>query len=190
MALVSATHGVQLPQQHLPQQLRRGSSWRVAPFRAAAQHSQPRPAPQPRRAAVRAQAAAAAAATAAAAEALPAWLKGRGGEAGGCAVSPAGGLVAARPVPKGEQLYSIPEAAWMSTKAVAASPIGPEVAGLQPWLQLALFLLHERAKGGASEWAAYIAALPAAPDTPVLWSEGELAELQGSQLLGLVQGYR
>jgi hypothetical protein len=61
---------------------------------------------------------------------------------------------------------------------------------LEPWLAIALFLLHERAKGGASRWAAYLAALPADSGSPVQWEEADLAELAGSQLLGTVQGYR
>ena len=78
---------------------------------------------------------------------------------------------------------------WITPATVRASSIGPLLAGQQPWLQLALFLLHERSQP-ASEWAAYLQSLPASPGSPVVWSDEELAELQGTQLLGLVQGYR
>lgn len=78
----------------------------------------------------------------------------------------------------------------------AAGPAGSHLAPasqacrLEPWLAIALFLLHERAKGAASRWAGYVAALPADSGSPVQWGEEELAELAGSQLLGTVQGYR
>ncbi len=55
---------------------------------------------------------------------------------------------------------------------------------------MALFLLHERAKGAASRWAPYIAALPADSGSPVQWSEEELKDLQGSQALQTAMAYR
>jgi [ribulose-bisphosphate carboxylase]-lysine N-methyltransferase len=57
-------------------------------------------------------------------------------------------------------------------------------------LAIALFLLHERAKGGASRWAAYLTSLPADTGSPLQWGQEDLAELQGSQLLGTVEAYR
>lgn len=61
---------------------------------------------------------------------------------------------------------------------------------LEPWLAVALFLLHERAKGGASRWAPYLAALPADSGSPVQWGEEDLAELRGSQALQTAMAYR
>lgn len=55
---------------------------------------------------------------------------------------------------------------------------------------MALFLLHERAKGASSRWAPYLAALPADSGSPVQWSEEDLKELQGSQALQTAMAYR
>ena len=75
-----------------------------------------------------------------------------------------------------------------------ACPVPPHLTPpshrLESWLAIALFLLHERAMGNASRWAPYIALLPADSGSPVQWEEADLAELQGSQVLGTVQGYR
>ncbi|KAL4444028.1 hypothetical protein ABPG75_011765 [Micractinium tetrahymenae] len=132
-----------------------------------------------------------AAATVQQAQEVTAWLAGAGVDVAKQAVAPSGsGLVTSRPVNKGEQLFAIPESAWITPQTAAQSEIGQYLAGLEPWLAIALFLLHERAKGGASRWAAYLAALPADSGSPVQWGQEELAELAGSQLLGTVQGYR
>ena len=91
---------------------------------------------------------------------------------------------------------SSPGLPWLSSRPNCSLNHSPPLLAclwyrrLEPWLALALFLLHERAKGGASRWAAYLAALPADSGSPVQWGEEDLAELAGSQLLGTVQGYR
>lgn len=202
-------------------------------------------------------------------EGVTAWLAGAGVDVAKQAVAPSGsGLVTSRPVNKGEQLFAIPESAWITPLTAAQSEIGQYLAGwvacysgkalstslracliaalayathlqsgthsrgavsilmrgdaaslrqhattllgrvagmepaptwpccppwgrrLEPWLAIALFLLHERSKGAASRWSAYLAALPADSGSPVQWGEEDLAELAGSQLLGTVQGYR
>jgi hypothetical protein len=106
-------------------------------------------------------------------------------------------LVAATDVAAGEQLLALPDSAWlMPASAQQQAGIGSLVAGLEPWLQLALLLLSERAKpAGSSSLAPYLAA--AAPgsgsahlDSPLFWGEDELALLRGSQLLESVRGYK
>lgn len=47
---------------------------------------------------------------------------------------------------------------------------------------LALHLMVEKFKGPASRWAPYLETLPATVDLPMLWSEHELAELQGTNV--------
>lgn len=101
-----------------------------------------------------------------------------------------GTLVCSRPVAKGEALFSVPEGAWLSAAAAAASPLGPFLAGVEPWLALALLLLHERSRGAASRWAAYIASLPQDTGSPVAWGEADLEHLRGTQLLSSVESYR
>jgi [ribulose-bisphosphate carboxylase]-lysine N-methyltransferase len=115
-----------------------------------------------------------------------------GVDQGAVVVDASGSLVTAREVARGETLFSIPEAAWITMDTVKDSPIGPLVAELEPWLALALFVLHERgssSSSGASAVHAYIASLPADCDSPVVWSEEELALLAGTQLLTTVEGY-
>ena len=70
---------------------------------------------------------------------------------------------------------------------VSRSPIGRAVSGLEPWLQLALFLLHTRKQRG--EWHPYVASLPQ-PETPLSWPEEDLDLLQGTQLYSTLMGYR
>ena len=70
---------------------------------------------------------------------------------------------------------------------VARSPIGRAVAGLEPWLQLALFLLHTRRQRG--DWHAYLASLPE-PQTPLSWPDAEVDLLQGTQLHSTLMSYR
>lgn len=98
--------------------------------------------------------------------------------------------MAAKDVGAGEALLTVPEAAWVSPQAACQHPrIGKLIAGLEPWLQLALLLLAERGNPGSS-LAPYIASLPSAPDSPLFWSDEELRLLAGTQLLELVQGYK
>ena len=57
-------------------------------------------------------------------------------------------------------------------------------------LQLALFLVAERAKGADSEWAGYLASLPDQPESPLFWTPRQLELLDGTQLLQSIEGYR
>ena len=98
-------------------------------------------------------------------------------------------LVVSQPTARGQALASFPSTAWLTGQVVAKSSIGGHVQGLDGWLQIALFLLHERS-ATQSAWGDYLASLPAQPGVPLFWSEAELSELQGTQLLSSVQGYR
>ena len=128
--------------------------------------------------------------------ALEGFLAGQGVDLANAAVAvgPGGGLVAARPVGRGEQLFAVPEVAWVTPDTVRRSDLGPAVAGLEPWLAMTLWVLHERGKP-ASRWSPYLrswvaAPLAGAPGSPLLWSEAELALLEGTQLLASTRAYR
>ena len=84
---------------------------------------------------------------------------------------------------------SVPASAWVTVDTVQRSSIGALVEGLEPWLQLALFLLHESGRP-ASPWRAYLDTLPQTGGAPLFWSDAELRELQGTQVLLSVRGYR
>lgn len=99
------------------------------------------------------------------------------------------GLVAQRPISQGDEVLSVPQDFWISVAAAKTSEIGKLCDGLRPWVAVALFLLFEKAKLN-SKWRPYIDTLPDSLDSPLFWSDEELAELQGTQLLGSVLGYR
>lgn len=101
------------------------------------------------------------------------------------------GLVAhGRPIVQGEEVLSVPQEFWMSVAAARAHPeIGPFCTNFRPWVALALFLLFEKARP-SSPWRAYIDILPDTLDSPLFWSDEELAELEGTQLLGSILGYQ
>ena len=56
------------------------------------------------------------------------------------------GLVLNKAVSRGQVLLSVPSSRWITVETVAASDISQYVSRLQPWLQVALFILHEKAK--------------------------------------------
>jgi hypothetical protein len=115
-------------------------------------------------------------------------------------------LVAARDVAAGEQVLAVPDSAWVTPATAQQSSIGKHVAGLEPWLQLALLLLAERAKPGGSgpgQLQALLSTAAAAAAagggggggsnvmrSPLFWSEAELQLLQGTQLLESARGYK
>lgn len=72
------------------------------------------------------------AAATAQAEGLAAWLAAAGVDAAKQAVAPgAAGLVCARPVKAGEQLFVVPAAAWITTETAAQSDIGQYLQGCE-----------------------------------------------------------
>ena len=98
-------------------------------------------------------------------------------------------LIVTQPTAVGQSLATFPSSSWLTEQVVAKSSIGGLLQGLEGWLQIALFLLHERSSDSAA-WAPYVDALPEQPQMPLFWSDAELAELQGTQLLSSVEGYR
>ncbi|KAL3367651.1 hypothetical protein AABB24_008814 [Solanum stoloniferum] len=92
------------------------------------------------------------------------------------------GLVANRDISKGETVLGVPKRFWINTDTVAESEIGNVCTGLEPWISLALFLLREKWKDD-SKWKYYMAVLPESTDSTIYWSEEELSEIQGTQLL-------
>ena len=54
-------------------------------------------------------------------------------------------LVLNKALSRGQTLLSVPASRWITVDTVAASDISEYVSRLQPWLQVALFILHEKA---------------------------------------------
>lgn len=130
-------------------------------------------------------------------DALWAWLESNGADVGNVApelvdATPGGrgwGLVAVKDLGKGETALSVPKSLWMTAETAAASPVGPFCEGQLPWVGVAMQLLHERAAGAKSKWAAYVATLPAVLDAPLFWTSEQLAEIEGTQLFTNAAGY-
>eukprot|EP00250_Pteridium_aquilinum_P005644 c15711_g1_i1 orf=606-2153(-) len=108
-----------------------------------------------------------------------------------CGDSQGLGLFAhARPIGQGEEVLSVPQELWMTVAAARAHPdIGPFCENLRPWVALVLFLLYEKARP-SSPWRPYLDILPSTLDSPLFWSDEELAQLEGTQLLGSILGYQ
>ncbi|XP_060215259.1 ribulose-1,5 bisphosphate carboxylase/oxygenase large subunit N-methyltransferase, chloroplastic-like isoform X2 [Lycium barbarum] len=92
------------------------------------------------------------------------------------------GLVAKRDISKGETVLQVPRRLWINTDVVELSELGNVCSGLEPWISLSLFLLREKWKDD-SKWKYYIGVLPECTDSTIYWSEEELSEIQGTQLL-------
>ncbi|KAG8366384.1 hypothetical protein BUALT_Bualt17G0074100 [Buddleja alternifolia] len=100
------------------------------------------------------------------------------------------GLVATRDVSRNDVVLEVPKKFWINPDAVAASEIGSVCSGLKPWLSVALFLLWEKFKGEESKWRYYMDVLPESTNSTIYWSEEELVEIQGTQLLSTTLGVK
>ncbi|CAJ1939796.1 unnamed protein product [Sphenostylis stenocarpa] len=122
------------------------------------------------------------------------WLKEEGVVSGKTPVKPGVvpeglGLVALKDISRNEVVLQVPKRLWINPDAVAASEIGKVCNGLKPWLAVALFLIRERSKDD-SLWKHYFSILPKETDSTIYWSEEELSELQGTQLLNTTQSVK
>ncbi|EPS65495.1 hypothetical protein M569_09282, partial [Genlisea aurea] len=107
------------------------------------------------------------------------------------AVVPEGlGLVATRDISKNDVVLEVPRRFWIHPDAVAASDIGTVCSGLKPWISVALFLIRERFKGEESQWRYYLEILPRSTNSTIYWSDEELLEIRGTQLLGTTLGVK
>ncbi|WOK96828.1 hypothetical protein Cni_G05536 [Canna indica] len=98
------------------------------------------------------------------------------------------GLVAQRDISRNEVVVEVPKSLWIDPDTVATSEIGRLCAGLKPWIAISLFLLREKALGPASPWHPYLNILPSTTNSTIFWSEEELSEIQGTQLLSTTVG--
>ncbi|KAK9675944.1 hypothetical protein RND81_11G043100 [Saponaria officinalis] len=100
------------------------------------------------------------------------------------------GLVAQKDIARNEVVLEVPKKFWINPDTVAASEIGSVTNGLKPWVSVAVFLIREKLLGDASSWIPYIDILPDCTNSTIYWSEEELSELQGSQLLNTTLGVK
>lgn len=99
------------------------------------------------------------------------------------------GLVALKNISRNEVVIEVPKKFWINFDTVTATDIGKFCSGLKPWMSIALFLLTEKNKED-SPWRSYLDILPTTTDSPIFWSEEELSELQGTQLLSTTVGMK
>ena len=106
------------------------------------------------------------------------------------------GMAAASDVAAGAAAASVPHSAVLETTSLSGVCPHPGVcpprawAALPWWGRLALLLLREDSLGGASTFAPYLAALPRRFDTPLHWSEAQLARLRSPRLAARVAAQR
>ncbi|KFK43648.1 hypothetical protein AALP_AA1G154400 [Arabis alpina] len=106
------------------------------------------------------------------------------------AVVPEGlGLVARRDIGRNEVVLEIPKRLWINPETVMASKIGFLCGELKPWVSVALFLIREKYAEDSS-WRVYLDVLPESTHSTIFWSEEELAELKGTQLLSNTLGVK
>ncbi|KAL5722935.1 hypothetical protein ACHQM5_006392 [Ranunculus cassubicifolius] len=106
------------------------------------------------------------------------------------AIVPEGlGLIAQKNIPRNEVVVEVPKKYWINSDTVVASEIGKFCGGLKPWVSITLFLLREKAKKD-SPWRSYLDILPSTTNSTIYWSEEELLELQGTQLLSTTTGVK
>ncbi|KAK9116656.1 hypothetical protein Sjap_015603 [Stephania japonica] len=99
------------------------------------------------------------------------------------------GLISQKNFSRNEVVVEVPSKVWINSDTVAASEIGGLCGGLKPWASIALFLLREKGRED-SPWRSYIEIMPSGTDSTIFWSEEELFELQGTQLLGTTLGVK
>ncbi|KAA8529389.1 hypothetical protein F0562_033812 [Nyssa sinensis] len=92
------------------------------------------------------------------------------------------GLVALRDMAQNEVVLQVPRRLWINPDTVSASDIGNVCDGLKPWVSVALFLIREKLRDD-SPWRYYIDILPEYTNSTIYWSEEELSEIRGTQLL-------
>ncbi|KAL7260665.1 hypothetical protein ACSBR1_006351 [Camellia fascicularis] len=100
------------------------------------------------------------------------------------------GLVAQRNIARNEVVLEVPKKFWINPDTVSGSVIGSVCGGLKPWVSVALFLIREKKLGDDSKWRYYIDILPEYTDSTIYWSEEELSEIQGTQLLSTTLGVK
>ncbi|KAG5639450.1 hypothetical protein H0H81_001572 [Sphagnurus paluster] len=98
------------------------------------------------------------------------------------------GAVALKDIPEEHVLFSIPRSLTLSTRTSSLPPrLGIDVWKRmkmdQGWTGLILCMMWESANGNSSSWSEYFNILPARFDTPMFWSDVDLAELHGTSVV-------
>jgi len=106
------------------------------------------------------------------------------------------GTVAREDVSEGDIYLSIPWKLVISEDSMRASERSTEFKKLETDFdfdlgqRLLTFLLYEKRKKEASFWKPYIDLLPGSYNVPLVWSEDDLAELEGTGIVETVQSWK
>lgn len=98
------------------------------------------------------------------------------------------GAVAVKDIPEGHVLFTIPRDLTLSTRT-SSLPLRFGMGAWknaklhEGWAGLILCMMWEAAQGSSSKWSGYFDILPTSFDTPMFWTEGELAELRGTSVV-------
>ncbi|POM66485.1 Putative histone-lysine N-methyltransferase [Phytophthora palmivora] len=123
------------------------------------------------------------------------WLKSHGGADNLLDIRYLGaleghGVFAKQTLASGQVTLRVPFKLTMNIESAAQSDLAP-VLEKYPQIPddevLALHLMHERSKGSTSFFAPFIASMPTTFDLPVFWTDAELNELQGTNVLLLTK---
>ncbi|KAK5681316.1 Ribosomal lysine N-methyltransferase 4 [Elasticomyces elasticus] len=92
------------------------------------------------------------------------------------------GVLAVQDIEEDEELFSVPRTSILT---IETSTLPAEINAQinDPWLGLITAMVLEHSKGDGSAWKAYFDVLPERFDTPMFWSEEELAWLRGSAVV-------
>ena len=133
-------------------------------------------------------------------ESLTRWLRARGAavhpDLDLYGVRPDGerGVFARRPIAKGDLLLRLPRSAVLSASdgcsATSLAWMPAAARALSPVLRMALCILRECALGETSEWAPYLATLPASYNTLEFWTQPQLEALRGTGVYDELSGLR
>ena len=133
-------------------------------------------------------------------ESLTRWLRARGAavhpDLDLYGVRPDGerGVFARRPIAKGDLLLRLPRSAVLSASdgcsATSLAWMPAAARALSPVLRMALCILRESALEETSDWAPYLATLPASYNTLEFWTQPQLEALRGTGVYDELSGLR
>lgn len=93
-------------------------------------------------------------------------------------------LHAIQDIAEDEELFALPKVLTLHAQTSnIAEHLHRPLPDSDPWLPLILTIIYELLRGEASAWAPYLNLLPSSFHTLMFWSEEELAELKGSEVV-------
>jgi SET domain-containing protein 6 len=93
-------------------------------------------------------------------------------------------VLATQDIAEDDELFALPKALTLHVQTSdLIKHLNRPLPDSDQWLSLTLIIIYECLRGQASPWALYLKLLPSNFDTLMFWSEEELEELKGSEVL-------